>query len=30
MSSDFLRDDMYNPFLKADEILSQFDLKEFN
>lgn len=30
MSSDFLRDNMYNPFLKVDEILSEFNLEEFS
>jgi calcineurin-like phosphoesterase len=30
MSSIFLRDEMYNPFLKVREILKSFNLNDFN
>jgi len=30
MSSIFMRDEMYNPFLKVDEILKSFNLDDFN
>lgn len=30
MSQIFMRDDVYNPFLKVDEILKSFDLNEFS